>query len=92
MILIPVVCGMDDSIEWSKEEDQRLISAFNRLGRGITAENLVSRKNRLFLVSITDEVSRFTGKTIDAFDVLHRLQQKRKSGELPMLASRHLDK
>jgi hypothetical protein len=66
-----------------------LIAAFNRLPEDITAENIIRRKYRPWLLSITEEVSGRTLKTYDILDVVFKLQQLRKTNELRNLGSKH---
>jgi len=67
---------------WDDRSDNFLIAVFNKLPTEITAENILQRQYRPWLLRVTEETVAQAGKTFDILDVLIRLQQLRKAGKL----------
>jgi len=86
MIMIGMQMGAD-KIDWKDVDDLFLIAAFNKTPKEVSAENLLHRPYRVYLLQITEELNsrrlaRQAYQEMDVLDVLHRLQQLRKAGKL----------
>lgn len=81
-LLIQLNVHYDKASEFTKKDDNFLITAFNRLPKDITAENICKRRNRPYLISVAEDLNAKNFRSFDILDVLVRLQSLRKLGKL----------
>lgn len=82
MILTQLNLGSVKDGEFDNRMDMFLIAAFNKIPIDITAENIIQRKYRAWLLQITEEFNQKAVTNFDILDVVVRCQQLRKAGRL----------
>ena len=83
MILVPLnLSGI--SLQWKDWHEVFLIAAFNKIPKQVTAENILRRPYRAWLLQITDELNSTAVPQLsyDLFDVVLKLGSLRKNGKL----------
>lgn len=81
-VLISLNVATDSSMNWTEAGELYLIQAFNKLPREITAENIMGRSYRAWLLRLVDETNAKARSNYDLLDIVLKLQQLRKSGRL----------
>jgi len=82
MILASLNIHVDTLCEFDDKADDYLIAAFNKIPHTVTGENVGARRNRAWLLLITEELNAHAIRSFDVVDVFHRLLQLRKTGRL----------
>lgn len=85
MVQLNLATGKDE--QWSDQAEQFLIAVFNKCPKEITAENILQRQYRPWLIRIVEDVNMKAFASFDVLDVVNKLQKLRKSNKLRNRAS-----